>query len=261
MLDPDGLLPTGGLTMPHDQFLDPPVSSVIAQWRHYARVLAPGRGQHVLDVGCGSGDPAALLLRLCPDCACVVGLDLSAERLGRARRHAGPRLAFVRGDGRRLPFPDDSFDRVLSADALEWVRPPLDAVREMRRVLRPGGRAVLIHTDFDSQIVGGVDAALTREIVHGFSDAGPNGTIGRELPGLAREAGFARARVEVYTLVEEEFRPGLYVWDVVKMMRLWFAARPTVSAERFARWVAAMEAATATGRYFYAVNRVICVCE
>jgi SAM-dependent methyltransferase len=130
--------------MPHDQFLDPPVPNAIAQWRHYARVLAPGPGQRVLDVGCGSGDPAALLLRLSPECAGVVGRGPSAERLGRARRHIGPRLGFVRGDGRRLPFPDDSFDRVLSADALEWMRPPLDAVCELRRVLRAGGRAVLL---------------------------------------------------------------------------------------------------------------------
>ena len=247
--------------MPHDQFLEPPVPSVIAQWTHYARLLAPGPGERTLDVGCGSGDPAALLLRLHPDCGAVVGLDPNAARLGRARRHAGPRLALVRGDGRRLPFPDGSFDRVLSADALGWVRPPLDAVREMRRVLGAGGRALLIHTDFDSQILGGVDAALTREVVHAFSDAGPNGTIGRELPGLAREAGFARVRVEVYTLVEEELRPGRYVWDVVETMREWFLARPAVAEERFARWVAEMEAATAAGRFFYAVNRVICVCE
>jgi SAM-dependent methyltransferase len=187
-------------------------------------------------------------------------LDVSGERLGRARSHAGARLAFVRGDGRRLPFPDGSFDRVLSADALEWVRPPLDAVREMRRVLRPGGRAVLIHTDFESQIVGGVNAVLTREIVHAFSDAGPNGTIGRELPGLAREAGFARVRVEVYTLVEDEFRPGQYAWDMIETMRRWFLARPAVSKERFALWVTEIEAASAAGRFFFAVNRVICVC-
>jgi arsenite methyltransferase len=211
-----------------------------------------------LDVGCGSGDPAALLLRLYPACASVVGLDPSAARLGHARRHAGPRLAFVRGDGRRLPFPDGSFDRVLSADALEWVRPPLAAVREMRRVLRAGGRALLIHTDFESQIVGGVDAALTWEIMHAFSDAGPNGTIGRELPGLARDAGFVRVRVEVYTLVEEEFRPGRYAWEMVETMRRWFAARPVVTGERLARWAAELEAATAAGRFFYAVNRVIC---
>jgi ubiquinone/menaquinone biosynthesis C-methylase UbiE len=247
--------------MPHDQFLDPPVPSVIAQWTHYARVLDPAPGHRVLDVGCGSGDPAAMLLRLYPECGAVIGLDPSADRLGRARRHAGPRLAFVRGDGRRLPFPDGGFDRVLSADALEWVRPPLDAMREMRRVLRPGGRALLIHTDFDSQIVGGVDDALTREIVHAFSDAGPAGTIGRQLPGLARDAGFARVAVKVYTLVEEEFRPGCYVWNAVETMRRWFLARPTVAEKRFGRWVAEMEAATTAGRFFYAVNRVICVCE
>ena len=93
--------------------------------------------RHVLDASCGSGVMARELATYYPH---VVALDLSAPMLAEAgRRDVGNKYERVRADITRMPFKSGSFDGVVAGAALHcWPRLP-DALREIRRVLRPGG--------------------------------------------------------------------------------------------------------------------------
>jgi ubiquinone/menaquinone biosynthesis C-methylase UbiE len=111
------------------------------EWRWLDANLPPGP-LRVLDVGCGNG---ALLMQLGGRVAHGVGVDASAGMIERARMRAAgrPELEFVRIDGPVLPFPDASFDVVtslLSFRYLDW--DPI--MNEIRRVLRPGGRLLVV---------------------------------------------------------------------------------------------------------------------
>ena len=96
-------------------------------------------GQEVLDVACGTGVVAITASRLG---ARVRGLDLTPELLERARenaRIAGAEIAFAEGDVEAMPFPDATFDVVLSQFGHMFAPRPDVAVGEMLRVLKPGG--------------------------------------------------------------------------------------------------------------------------
>ena len=102
-----------------------------------AAALAPGH--RVLDVACGTGALApAALERVAPD-GSVSGLDASSDMLAVARRER-PLVAWHAGRAESLPFADASFDRVVSQFGLMFFDDRTAALREMRRVLRPGGR-------------------------------------------------------------------------------------------------------------------------
>ena len=105
-----------------------------------------GRPLRVLDLGIGPGVSGLAVLDRLPD-ARVVGLDLSPRMLRRARRHARAErrsLALVRADGVALPFPRETFD-VVMAHSFLYIVPDRDAaVAEIVRVLKPGGRCVLL---------------------------------------------------------------------------------------------------------------------
>ena len=111
--------------------------------RRAARETGLTAGGSALDVACGSGKLTAELARIAGTHGRVIGLDFSAEMLAVARSHH-PRLQFMEGDALNLPFGDGSFDACTIAFGLRNLADPVRGLREMARVLKPGGRAVVL---------------------------------------------------------------------------------------------------------------------
>lgn len=185
-----------------------------ARWRRLAaRAAAPPEDGLALDVACGSGKLTAELHRLASR-GLVVGLDFSARMLQvAAAAEPGPR--YVRGDGLRLPFPDGTFDAVTVAFGLRNFADPGRGLAEMRRVLRPGGRAVVL--EFVRPRPGPVGAAYRAYLVHALprvggwisgeprayrylSDTVDSYRSARELVELAAGAGWRDPRIRLLTL-------------------------------------------------------------
>ncbi len=115
-------------------------------------VLASEPCARVLDIGCGTGRLAERLVTASEvrSLRSVVGCDFSAgmlahaaERLARGGATRAVAAALVRGDATRLPFADASFDAAVSTEAFHWFPDQDAALRELHRVLRPGGRLLL----------------------------------------------------------------------------------------------------------------------
>lgn len=154
-------------------------------WAHL-----PPRAETILDLGCGPGHWSARLARHYP-AARVIGLDLAAAMLDEARRRHPEAIAWVRGDAAALPLAGQGLDLLFSNLAIQWC-PDLEAVLvEARRVLRPGGRA-LINT---------LGPGTLAEVAQAWSRPGRPAALldfvdaGR-LEAAARRAGFARVRLE-----------------------------------------------------------------
>lgn len=108
---------------------------------HAVDRLNPQPGEHVLDVGTGTGWAAR---SIAGRGATVTGVDLGAEVIEAARTLSnGHGIDFRVGDAEALPFPDNHFDAVISTFGVMFVRDPEAAAAELARVVRPGGRVVL----------------------------------------------------------------------------------------------------------------------
>jgi len=194
-------------------------------------------GMRVLDVACGTGEPAISLALLLKNTGLVLGIDISAEPLKlaaqRVRQRELSHVAFQQADVHHLPFPDAYFHRVTSRLGVMFFSDPARALGEMRRVLKPNGRVTLLawgpmqQPYFESTIgtilhaVPGSALPATCLQMFRFAEAGTLATA------LA-EAGFSN--------IEEEFRvipwswPGEpeEVWDYFQAVTVPF--RPLIDA-------------------------------
>jgi 2-polyprenyl-3-methyl-5-hydroxy-6-metoxy-1,4-benzoquinol methylase len=116
----------------------------LSQFSHYSGILA---GQRILDLGCGMGGLSVALSRAG---AIVTALDPNADYCEITRLRAaryGLDLTIINSTGERLPLDDGSFDVVVCYDVLEHADSPDDLLREINRVLVPGGKAFLTITN------------------------------------------------------------------------------------------------------------------
>ena len=114
-------------------------------YHRYAFASSLVRGRKVLDAACGEGYGAALLAR---SAASVTGVDISEATVEHARRrYPDPRLEFQSADCLDLPFPDDSFECIVSFETLEHLADHEGLLREFRRVLAPDGFLLLSSPD------------------------------------------------------------------------------------------------------------------
>ena len=142
--------------------------------------------RRVLEVGCGTG---AILSGLVTPAA-VHGLDLEPARLAEARRHA-PQAILACADALWLPYASGVFDITFCHFLLLWVQDPLQALREMKRVTRPGGSILaLAEPDYNARVdKPDALAALGRWQAESLRRQGADPGLGSRLAELFRQAG------------------------------------------------------------------------
>ncbi len=162
-----------------------------AGWTRDLRVYLFARAgmanaQKILEVGCGTG---ALLTDLATP-ASLHGLDLDPARLAEAQVHA-PAARLACGDACHLPYPGASFDITFCHYFLLWVRDPLEALLEMKRVTRPGGAVLaLAEPDHESRVdKPACLAPLGRWQAESLRRQGANPGLGARLADLFARAG------------------------------------------------------------------------
>ncbi|MFF0468417.1 methyltransferase domain-containing protein [Micromonospora zamorensis] len=154
-------------------------------------------GRTVVDVGCGSGRAVA---DLAERGAHAVGVDLDPEMIAVARER-WPAGEFHVSDATALPLDTGSASYYRADKVLHVLDDPARAVAEARRVLTPGGRAVLLGQDWDLIAIDSDEPETTRRLVHAKADSLPSPRVARRYRNLLLDAGFTDPIVEVHTAV------------------------------------------------------------
>lgn len=176
----------------------------------------PADVRTLVEVGCGLGRAGQELLPRAPGLV-YVGVDIDAARIDTARREfaEGPlagRAAFVAGRAESLPLPDGGTEALLFCMTLQHISSPVEALREARRVLEPGGTLVAAEPDslaerwfFDGPRFEITEAFVTL-LRRGRDARAPRDlAIGSRVPDLVRSAGFSDVNLSVHAVFETRY--------------------------------------------------------
>jgi ubiquinone/menaquinone biosynthesis C-methylase UbiE len=160
-------------------------------------------GQRILDVGCGTGEDVLRMAERVGPTGLVVGIDGSQFMVATALQRAesfGLPVQLAAGDAHQLEFADESFDACRADRIFMHLESPPQALHEMVRVTRRGGRVLVYEVDFETLTVDVSDRLVTRKIVNVWCDGFRNGWLGRHVPALFQEAGLQDIQVIPATL-------------------------------------------------------------
>lgn len=172
-------------------------------------------GSRVLEAGCGVGAQTVTLALNSPD-AVFTSIDISENSIAQAEKKvaaAGVRnVEFQRADIFNLPFGPDSFDHVFVCFVLEHLSRPVEALRTLKDLIKPGGTITVIEGDHGSAYFHPDSEAAHKAIlcqVELQRRAGGNAMIGRELYPLLHDAGYSSVRVSPRMVYVDSSRPEL----------------------------------------------------
>ncbi|HWI03444.1 MAG TPA: methyltransferase domain-containing protein, partial [Acidimicrobiales bacterium] len=219
----------------YERYFVPAIGEPVA--RRLVEAARPAPGERVLDIACGTGIASRLALQAVGTTGSVVGLDANPGMLEVARAVTPAGIEWLQAPAEDVPVPDASFDLALCSMGLQFFSNREAALREMRRALAPGGRAVWCTPGPTPPLLEAIDQALSSHIGPGASmfvhavfslhDAGEAGA-------LMEAAGFGSVDVQTTSVPLRVAAPAEFFWQYVHSTPLAAAAAELGEGERAA---------------------------
>lgn len=189
--------------------------------------------QRVLDVACGSGEPSISIAALLKESGEVVGVDMAEGPLkvarARARQRGLENVEYLPADVHALPFADETFDRVTSRLGVMFFADLPKALREMHRVLRPGGRVALLtwgamEQPYFESTIGAVRRVRPELEIPASARAMFKFGVPGTLPRALGEAGFGKVEEHVHGIRWDWHGSPEQMWDYFRSITVPFHA-------------------------------------
>lgn len=221
------------------------------------RLLDVVPGETVLSIGCGPGFEPAELAAVVGANGHVHGVDRSEAMLARAARRCRtlPEVTLARGDARSLPVAAGSFDAALAVQVYEYVPDVETALAELRRVLRPRGRAAVYDTDFDSLVWRSQNPERMERVLDAFGDHCPRPHLGSELEPRLRDADLTVERAVPNTILDTRFDRDSFSRRLARSVEEYAAAHEAIGPAEAAAWAEDLRDPDAAGGSFFSLTQ------
>jgi len=229
---------------------------VVEQRRVIVGALSLQPGERVLDIGSGPGFLACEMASAVGPSGSVTGIDPSQDMLSLAAgRDAPAHVTFGPGDATDLPFADGTFDVVTSTQVYEYVADMPRALSEAHRVLRRGGRLLVLDTDWDSIVWACSDADRMRRVLGAWDEHLADPHLPRRLAGLMADAGFEIMGCRAIPLLNTSYSENSFSAGLIGFITAFVPGRGGVTADESAAWADDLKG---LGRgYFFSLNRYL----
>ena len=200
----------------------------------------PASGERALDVGCGPGYLTRELAMAVGPRGEVIGVDLSEPMLGMAAIRCADlsQVTLKKGDAGDLPIADEALDLACGQQIYCYVRELDRALSELRRVLKPGARAVILDTDFSGVVWETNDRERMKRVLDAYEAHVAWPDLPRILPLRLRKAGIRIARCEALPFVTLNCHPNTYVFGLARFIHQFVTKNAGFPKEEADAWLA-----------------------
>ena len=216
----------------------------------------------ILDFGCGMGDLLGLVSKTVNAKSKLLGID-AAEQAVNAANDRYPNINFVcqKFDG-NLDLPDASFDIIVTIDVIECIGDKRALINEFHRVLKPRGKVLAAHWDWDTMVYRSDNKEIARKAIVAFSDwkqpwmDNCDGQMGRKLWGLFEGSKKFQGRPDSFNLIETTYEKGKYGFDRMQDIAK-IADKSRISKEEYEKLHSELIENSAKGQYFHSMTSFI----
>ena len=166
-----------------------------------------------------------------------------------------PWVSIDEGDALALPYPDGAFDAAASTQVYEYVADVPKALAELRRVLRDGGRALVLDTDWDSVVWHVADRERHRRVMAAWEEHLVHPHLPCTLPGQLRRAGFRVTGRHLIPLFNPSYEQNTYSALTMETIARFVAGRQGLTETDVDAWMADLRERGAEDDYLFSVNR------
>lgn len=231
---------------------------VVAQRKETLRCLELKPGEHVLDIGSGPGFLCQEMADEVGVSGHVLGIDLSEDMIKRATaRNSLSWVTYEQGNATDLPVSDESFDVVVSTQVAEYVSEIESFCSEICRVLKPGGRGLIIATDWDAVAWYSDNPDRMKRVLDAFKPHCADSRLPRTLVPQLRSSGMTIKRVSAFPIINIDWSEGSYSQGAAPFIAAYVRSQNSLPEEELSAWQKELEDLAAAGRYFFSSNRFI----
>jgi len=216
-------------------------------------------GERVLEIGCGGGFYAHEAAQCVGPTGRVCALDLSAEQLAAAQARCAE-FQWVEcrvGDAVKLPYGAGEFTALYGVQVLEYVVKLDEALREMHRVLRPGGRVVILATNWSSVVWHSEQPARMERILSAWRAHASHPDLPATLLARLRQSGMTPVRQIPVPVLNTSYGANSFSYYLARMIRPFVAGRQAVTQEDADAWLSEFEELEQKGAYFFSSTPIM----
>ena len=229
---------------------------IVAQRADTLKHLAIKPGEAVLDIGSGPGFLAKEIALQTGGGGSVVGIYISRQMVDFATGDKDCSwLTYQQADATDLPFDDVSFDVVVSTQVAEYVSDIAGFCAEVHRVLKPGGRGLIMATDWGGVIWHSENPKRMQQVLAAFTPHSANQNLPRTLGARLRQAGLTLDTVSYFPIINVDRYEGCYSERMITLMRPILLEAGDVDAQTLQAWEQELVDLNARGEHFFASGR------
>lgn len=232
---------------------------IVLRYSQVLEALQLRRGERVLEIGCGGGFLASEVAQCVGPTGDVRAIDISADQIAAAQSRCGE-LSWATcevADARSLPYEDGTVDLVYSHQVFEYVTPLETALREVQRVLRPGGRCAIVATDWNTAVWHSEHPERMQRVLTAWAAHSATPNLPSILGAQLRQAGLEPLRQLPIPMINRSYHGHSFSYWVARLIQAFVVGRQIIIEIEAEGWLQEFDTLEQQGAYFFCLMPIL----